>query len=494
MAMTPLTGMPARTQEQSTFNTNANDFFSTKLPLFVTEANALQADVNSKQSAAATSASDAATQAGIATTQAGIATTQATLAANWATQLGTPVSGGEYSAKYHAQAAAASAASAVNSPGTQATSTDSMSISNASKSFMLQQTGKAFTVGQWANITDAANPSVNWMAGAITSFISGTGAITVNVVMSGGAGTISNWVVTSASAFVQTPAFGGRSARTSNTVLDGSDLGKLIDITSGTFTQTFTAAATLGGNWFAHIRNSGTGDITLDPNGSELIDGLTSYVMYPGETRLVTCDGTGFYTIVLNSFYKVFTATGTFVKPPGYNRIQGLLWGGGGGGSAGYGGNGGSCVPFDLPLSDFAASQTLTVGSGGAAGADGGASTVLSITSGLAGKGNTSGSYGYGRDYASGPLAPHRIGGAYAFPNAIYGDYGGGRGLNSAGALASVGHSIFGGAGGVTAAPASTSVFGGAGGVGAGSGTAPGGGGGSTGAGARGELRIWGVL
>ena len=53
MAMTPLTGMPARTQEQSTFNTNANDFFSTKLPLFVTEANALQVDVNSKQSAAA---------------------------------------------------------------------------------------------------------------------------------------------------------------------------------------------------------------------------------------------------------------------------------------------------------------------------------------------------------------------------------------------------------------------------------------------------------
>ena len=169
MAMTPLTGTPSRTMSQSAFDSACNDFFSTKLPLFVTEANALQADVNSKQSSAATSASDATTQAGVATTQAGIATTQATLAANWATQLGTPVSGGEYSAKYHAQAAAASAASAVTSPGTQATSTTSLTIGTGNQAPTLAQTGKSFTVGQWVNITDAANPSVNWMAGAITA-------------------------------------------------------------------------------------------------------------------------------------------------------------------------------------------------------------------------------------------------------------------------------------------------------------------------------------
>ena len=41
-----------------------------------------------------------------ATTQAGIATTAATLSQNWAAQLGTPVAGGEYSAKYWAQQAA----------------------------------------------------------------------------------------------------------------------------------------------------------------------------------------------------------------------------------------------------------------------------------------------------------------------------------------------------------------------------------------------------
>jgi hypothetical protein len=489
MAMTPLTGMPARTQEQSTFNTNANDFFSTKLPLFVTEANALQVDVNSKQSAAATSASDAATQAGIATTHAGIATTQATLAANWATQLGTPVSGGEYSAKYHAIAAAASAASAVNSPGTQATSITGMTISNISQSFTLQQTGKNFVVGQWVTIADATNPSTSWMAGGITAFNSGTGNITVNVVMSVGAATLSNWVVTAASAFVETPTFGGRSARTSNTILAGSDLGKLIDITSGTFTQTFTAAATLGGNWFCHIRNSGTGDITLDPNGSELIDGLTSYVMYPGETRLVTCDGTGFYTIVLKSFYKVFTATGTFVKPPGYEMFSGVMWGGGGGGDGGFGGGGGGCSQFDFHASVIGASQSVTIGGGAAAGAKGGDTSFIFTTQG-GGRGNNAfeGGSAYGTSVAAAPFPNDATSSAQNYTAPVYAFYGGGQDTTS-----SLRHSVYGGASGGASA-AGTSIFGGAGGVGSGAGTAPGGGGGSTGAGARGELRIWGEL
>ncbi|MCX6738470.1 MAG: hypothetical protein NT098_00265, partial [Candidatus Parcubacteria bacterium] len=85
-----------------------------------------------------------------------------------------------------------------------------------------------------------------------------------------------------------------RSTRTGNTILGASDKSTLIDITSGTFTQTFTAAETLGSGWFCYIKNSGTGDVTLDPNGAELIDGLATYVMYPGESRLVQCTGTGF--------------------------------------------------------------------------------------------------------------------------------------------------------------------------------------------------------
>ena len=53
-----------------------------------------------------------------AASSAGSAAGSATLSSNWAVQLGTPVSGGEYSAKYHAQAAASSATLA-NSWATQ---------------------------------------------------------------------------------------------------------------------------------------------------------------------------------------------------------------------------------------------------------------------------------------------------------------------------------------------------------------------------------------
>ncbi len=126
-----------------------------------------------------------------------------------------------------------------------------------------------------------------------------------------------------------------RSSRTSNTIIGTSDKGTLIDIISGTFTQTFAAAATLGNGWFCYIRNSGTGDITLDPNASETIDGLTSYIMYPGEVRLVQCDGTTLRSVVLNAFYKTFTVSGNFIKPPGYTAFGAVVIGGGAGGRSG---------------------------------------------------------------------------------------------------------------------------------------------------------------
>ena len=52
-------------------------------------------------------------------------------------------------------------------------------------------------------------------------------------------------------------------ARTANTLLVSSDRSKFINITSGTFTQTFDAAASLSAGWYVRIKNSGTSDITL---------------------------------------------------------------------------------------------------------------------------------------------------------------------------------------------------------------------------------------
>jgi hypothetical protein len=69
-------------------------------------------------------------------------------------------------------------------------------------------------------------------------------------------------------------AGGGASAYTIDnktaayTVVAG-DLRKIINCTSGTFTITLTAAATLGAGFFVYIWNTGTGAITIDPNASE---------------------------------------------------------------------------------------------------------------------------------------------------------------------------------------------------------------------------------
>jgi len=93
-----------------------------------------------------------------------------------------------------------------------------------------------------------------------------------------------------------TAGYAGYSARNSNTILAAADKGYLIDCTS-TFTQTLTAAATLGSTWFCFIRNSGTGLITLDPNGAETIDGATTAYVFPGEAFTLVCDGSNFKTI-----------------------------------------------------------------------------------------------------------------------------------------------------------------------------------------------------
>lgn len=84
--------------------------------------------------------------------------------------------------------------------------------------------------------------------------------------------------------------------RASNTVLGVGDWARTI-IASGTWTQTFAGASTLGDGWFVEYRNGGTGVVTLDPNGSEQIDGATTVQLAPGETCSIYCNGAALYTI-----------------------------------------------------------------------------------------------------------------------------------------------------------------------------------------------------
>ncbi len=310
-----------------------------------------------------------------------------------------------------------------------------------------------------------------------------------------------------------------------------TDKAGLLDITSGTFTLAYTAAAALGSGFWCVVRNSGTGDVTHDPASSETIDGLTSFVMYPGEARLIQCDGTAFRSVVLSGFSRTFTASGTFTKPPGYNAFGMLLWGAGASGGKGDGstqaggGGGGACFSGTIPASAVSTTESVTIGSGGVAvtasvtaGNVGGNSSFGSLITSYGGGGNSIVGGGGGGLKSAGSSAtggtPAELfngGGTGGNSAAGFASYygGGGGGGGSTDAAYAGGASVYGGGGGgnapaTTAGAGGTSVFGGAGGAGGvatngTAGTAPGGGGGATksgtqsGAGARGELRIWGI-
>lgn len=88
----------------------------------------------------------------------------------------------------------------------------------------------------------------------------------------------------------------GRRAVSVDDTIVASDNEKLLSC-SGSITLSITAAATLGNQFGVYVYNVGTGVVTLDPNGSETIDGASTKALQPGDWALVFCDATGFYTI-----------------------------------------------------------------------------------------------------------------------------------------------------------------------------------------------------
>lgn len=153
-------------------------------------------------------------------------------------------------------------------------------------------------VGKWTSAGYQGNVALAIAADGLTNATttvttSAAAAPTAGQVLMASSGTAASWVTpTTASSIIY-------SGRTSNTILGLSDKGYLIDITSGTFSQTLDAAATLGSGWWCYIRNSGTGVITIDPNGGETINGATTYTLNSGSCAVVQCNGSVFRTVIV---------------------------------------------------------------------------------------------------------------------------------------------------------------------------------------------------
>lgn len=62
-------------------------------------------------------------------------------------------------------------------------------------------------------------------------------------------------------------------------------------------TLNLTAAATLGSSWHLLVVADG-GDVVIDPNGAELINGLATLTIKSGDSALIICTGTAFFARV----------------------------------------------------------------------------------------------------------------------------------------------------------------------------------------------------
>lgn len=183
-------------------------------------------------------------------------------------------------------------AAATNAAGSiRGTSTTSLTVDAGTKT-LATQAGKQFGGGDYVTISRTSAPATK-MHGTVTSY-SGT-ALVVEVAISFGSGTYTDWTIALSGPQGATGAIGtagdiGYLAKTGAYTLTAADKAKIIDC-SGAFTLSFQACETLGSSWAAWVKNSGEGNIVLDPYSSQTIDEAATYTLYPGVVALVQCDG-----------------------------------------------------------------------------------------------------------------------------------------------------------------------------------------------------------
>lgn len=179
----------------------------------------------------------------------------------------------------------------------------------------------------------------------------------------------------------------------------------------GTFSITFDASFSLGDGWYIWVRNEGAGVITIAPNGSETVNGLTTLAINSG-TYLVFSDGSNLFAQpVGQGSYKMEVLTGgtSWTCPNGVFVVKRTMVGGGGGGgdnsasavTGGGGGSGGVLVKTHAVKPGTAYGYGIggagTGGGSGAAGNNGGDTTWTDDTtqaSGGTGGGNSATSNG----------------------------------------------------------------------------------------------------
>ena len=84
-----------------------------------------------------------------------------------------------------------------------------------------------------------------------------------------------------------------------NYTAGGSDRAKMFVWTGGLGTLTLPTAAGVGTDYFVAVRNGGSGNLVLTPQGLDTINGAASLTLTPGDSATAVTDGTSWYTLGL---------------------------------------------------------------------------------------------------------------------------------------------------------------------------------------------------
>ena len=110
-----------------------------------------------------------------------------------------------------------------------------------------------------------------------------------------------------------------------------SDRAQLHIWTGGSGTVTLPLVSAVLDNWFILVRNAGTGTLTVNTSGGQLLDGSTSKLFQPSDSAFIVCTGTDYITIGYGqgtnfSFsalsYAVAAGTYTLTASEASNTIQ----------------------------------------------------------------------------------------------------------------------------------------------------------------------------
>jgi hypothetical protein len=84
-----------------------------------------------------------------------------------------------------------------------------------------------------------------------------------------------------------------------NYTAGGSDRATMFVWSGGLGTLTLPTAAGGGGDYFIAVRNGGSGNLVIDPQGLETINGAANLTLAPGDSATAVTDGTSWYTLGL---------------------------------------------------------------------------------------------------------------------------------------------------------------------------------------------------